>query len=59
MGGEGGWVGGGGVVVVVGRVGRRHLKENSSNTRPRAGFFKNLGSYPRFEKLGLPSDWPK
>ena len=23
------------------------------------GFFKNLGSYPRFEKLGLPSDWPK
>tara|TARA_E500000331_G_scaffold107610_1_gene104466 strand:+ start:1458 stop:2579 length:1122 start_codon:yes stop_codon:yes gene_type:complete len=27
--------------------------------KERAGFFKNLGSYPRFEKLGLPSDWPK
>ncbi len=26
--------------------------------KERAGFFKNLGSYPRFEKLGLPSDWP-
>ena len=27
--------------------------------KERAGFFKNLGSYPRFEKLGLPSDLPK
>ncbi len=25
--------------------------------KKKAGFFKNLGSYPRFEKLGLPSDW--
>jgi chorismate mutase/prephenate dehydratase len=35
------------------------VSEALKEIKDRAGFFKNLGSYPRFEKLGLPSDWPK
>ncbi len=33
------------------------VSEALKEIKERAGFFKNLGSYPRFEKLGLPSDW--